>query len=554
MRSIRAMHLPDAISLVAGAVMALTGLASTVAAQHVRYEPEDWQYIPGTATITAVTESVEGLTFSTFDGLLRVDPYTQRLDHLPEINVGLPSHRLYQVFHDESTDALWVVHDDGISFRLRTDDNWRHVPFRALPDHFRGRAVRRMGGSFEGIWLDMEGVYTLLHSFTGELVHRDIVPPAGPVDWNTSRAMFFEPPDLMGWITTGSWSTSIHEFLGPGFLSTLPTLVYYDRSDHVWYGTELGTLFRGDPYTKRLEPLQAGIAPETVTRMYRDGDRVWFTDNAFRRLGKAPPRNDGYFLSVWDERVSSWSYHTSLESEAIRDAGVNAMLRVGRQLWLATMGGIVLLNTRNGSWGFVGVDAGMRERAVWDLERHDGDVFAATIRGIDRISPATQRVVPADSISQLPRGEVYDLTTHGEVLYAGTAHGVYAYTSKSSGGWRRVSTLPATSLWGDGKDLFLVAGNLVYSRGPGETDFSLYALPLSGEARILEIKGYGSYIWLATSRGAMVYDRKRMQMLTFGVREGLPSDMVYAVEPTAKWVWFLTKGGVVRFNWGEYFE
>ncbi|MBA7652888.1 MAG: hypothetical protein GH143_09970 [Calditrichaeota bacterium] len=529
-------------------------LAKGAAGQHFPYEPEDWQYIPGTAAITSASEGSDGIYFSTFDGLLYFDYYTQRLDHLPEINMGLPSHRLYHVYHDASTNALWVVHDDGIAFRLRTDDTWRQVPFMSLPDYFQGRSVIRVGGSFDGIWIDVDGVYTLLNSFTGGFMRRDMAGPDGPVDWNTSQAAFLEPPDLLGWITTGQWSTNIREFLGPGYLTAVPTFVFQDRYNRFWYGTDLGTLFRGDLYTRHLEDFQAGIAPKPVITLFVDGDRVWFADNAFRREGSGYPRKEGYFLSAWDEAISSWRYYSSLSSEAIRDVRVNDMLRVGRQLWLATMDGIVLLDTRTEAWGFIGSKAGLRDRAVWDLERHGDEIFAATIRGIDRISPATRRVIPDDSLSVSPVVEVYTLFSAGQILYAGTADGIYAYHDNRPVKWWRASSLPATSLWHDNNDMFVVANNYIYHRGPKDKDFTLYSIPLSGEAKILEIKGYGSYIWLATSRGAVVYNRRKRRMFTFGRNEGLPSDVVYAVEPGADWVWFLTRDGVVRFNWRAYFE
>jgi len=100
----------------------------------------------------------------------------------------------------------------------------------------------------------------------------------------------------------------------------------------------------------------------------------------------------------------------------------------------------------------------------------------------------------------------------------------------------------------------VVANDYIYHRGPEDSDFALSTIPLSHDARILEIKGYGSYIWLATSRGAVLYDRREGRLFTLGRKEGLPSEVVYAVEPGAEWVWFLTRGGVVRFNWKAYFE
>lgn len=527
----------------------------SVRAQRTFSEPEDWQYFPSMAAITSASESHEGIYFSTLDGVIFFDYFTGQLSLEPEINMGLPSRRLHQVYYDVTTNALWVVHDEGIAFRMPTDDWWRFVPFTALPDNFRGRAVARVGGSFDGIWIDMYGVYTQLNAFTGDFMRRDIVYPDNPVTWNVSRSGFLDPPSLMGWFTTGEWSTSINEFLGPGFMTAVPLFVIRDRDDQVWFGTDLGVLFRGDTFTKQLVALQAGIVPKPVITIFLDGNRVWFADNAFRRQGTQPASRGGYFLSSFDEEVSTWRHYSSLASEAIRDVGVNDMLRVGRHLWLATMNGIVLLDTKTDEWAAIGANAGLRDRAIWDMERHGQEVFVATYRGIDIINPATHRVVPQDSLSSpSPLTEVYALHSTGDLLYAGTADGIYEYNQDSAIKWRRVSSLPAISLWGTGEDMYVVANNLVFHHGPDDRDFELMPIPHIGEAKILEISGYGSYIWLATSQGAVIQDRKGTRQFIFNRQEGLPSDVVYAVVPTARWVWFLTKEGVVRFNWSAYFD
>lgn len=529
----------------------LTGPAD---GQHLHYEPGEWEFIPSIGAITSVSEGPDGLYFSTLDGLVYFDYVSQSLDHLPILNMGLPSHRLYHVCHDASTNGLWVVYDEGIAYRLSTDETWQPVSLLSLPDRFSGRAVTRVGGSFDGIWIDMDGVYTLFHSFSGGFIRQGIAPPQGIVDWNTSQAAFFEPPDLMGWITSGDWSTHVQEFHGPGFLSTLPTLVFKDRFEQIWYGTDLGIFFRGDPYTRRLEPLQVGIAPKPVITLYIDNDRVWFADNPFRREGIRPMREESYFLSVWDERISSWRYYSSMESEAIRDVGVNDILRVGRELWLATMQGIVLLDTRTDTWGFLGSRAGLRDQAVWDLERYGEEIFAATARGIDRIRPSLRRVVPEDSLALSPILEVYCLFSTGASIYAGTAGGVYEYHNEAAMGWRRVSDLPAVSLWSDEDQMFAVAHNRIHVRGKNEQNFTLFPAQARPEAKILEIKGSGSYIWLATSTGAVMIDRRDHRRYTFDRQDGLPSEVVFSVEPGSEWVWILTMNGVVRFNWSAHFD
>jgi len=519
----------------------------------MHFEPEDWEYLPSLAPITSASESQDGIYFGTYDGFIFYDYFGGKFSLEADLNIGLPSRRIYQVYHDNATRSLWVVHEDGISFRFPIDEVWRKVPFTALPDHYLGKRITRVGSNNEGIWVDMDGVYTQLNAFTGGFMRRDIVPPDNSVVWNVSRASFFEPPSLIGWHGGADWMTTTSSFEGPGFLTALPTLSIRDRDDYVWFGTDRGIIFRGDSYTRILEPIATGITPYPVIRLYIDGDCVWFADNPFRRHGGYASR-EGYFLSYYDEKASSWRHYSALSSEVIRDVGVNELLRVGRSLWLATMNGILVLDTRSDTWRWIGPQAGLRDRAVWDMVLHDKVVFAATNRGIDRIDPGSRRVIPNDSTSVFPLTEVHTLHSANGRLYAGTVGGLYEYNGERSIRWRRVSNLSAISIWSNDKDLFIVANNLVFQRNRADQGFAPLPVPLGGGVKILEIRGFNDYIWLATSQGAIIYDLDESRHYVFDKQEGLPSDVVYATVPTESWVWFLTKEGVVRFNWRPYFE
>jgi ligand-binding sensor domain-containing protein len=536
------------------AVLALSFLFLIVKGQQFAYEPGDIQYIPSTAAITSVSEGPDGIYFSTVDGLLFFDNFTQQMEIVPDLNMGLPSHTLYHVYYDPTTEGLWVVYDGGVAYRLETEEVWHEVSHLALPDFFRGRSVTRLGGAFNGIWVDMGGVYTQLNSFTGDLVQQRISIPNEPVNWNVSQSDFYTPPNLMGWITSGEWTTNISEFNGPGFTRAVPTLLFRDQYDQYWIGTDVGVIFRGDPNTRQLEDYQVGISPKPVITMYVDGDRMWFADNPFRRMGASSERKEGYFLSRWDERIASWRHYSSLLSEAIRDAGINDMLRVGKEMWLATMDGIVLLNTRNETWRYVSSHEGLRDPAVWAVEQYEGEVFVATIKGVDRINPSTRTIIPEDSVSYSPPVEVYCLETMGNTLYAGTALGIYTFQKKNYTYWRRISGLPATSLWGDQDEIFAIAHNRVYHQKSPSPKFDLYPIQPTGGPKILEITGHGAYIWLATASGAFVFDRREHQKYMIGRRDGLPSEVIYSIKFSDDWVWFITREGVVRMKWEVYFD
>lgn len=504
--------------------------------------------------ITSASEGWDAILFGTTDGLRGYDLFDKRLSTYGHLNAGLPSRQIYQVFEDPFTRGIWVVHGSGISFRWSLDDHWRQVPSVALPDFFKPERVTRLGGSSVGIWLDMDGVYTLLNNFTGAFISRDTALPPDEVTWNTSRYDFPIPPTLTNWMGSDDWMTTITSFEGPGHLTAQPLFKLEDRNRNVWYGTDLGILFRGDLFTFQMTALPTGIAPQPVTVAYLDKDRVWFADNSFRRSGVETPKQEEYFLTSWDEQAGQWRHYSGLQSESIVSTGVNTMLRVGRELWLATMEGILILHTRSGDWRYLGSRAGLSDRAVWDLELFRGDVFAATTRGVDRIDPKKYRVMAPDTLNRSPVTEVYDLHRSDKTLLAGTAIGVYEYKGKKSMGWRRLSRRVVTSIWQGAGPIYAADGHALFRQDrPGE-EFELVSFPVPISGRIVGMRGYKRYIWLATTDGVAVYDEKGEHHAQFNHRNGLPDNMVYDVLPTKDWVWFVTRSGVARFDWKTYFD
>jgi hypothetical protein len=188
------------------------------------------------------------------------------------------------------------------------------------------------------------------------------------------------------------------------------------------------------------------------------------------------------------------------------------------------------------------------------VEQYEGEVFAATIKGVDLGGRRIIKIIPEDSMSYSPPVEVYCLETIGNTLYAGTALGIYAYQNKNYTHWWQVSGLPAISLWGDQDEIFAIAHNRVYHQKSSSPKFDLYPIQPTGGPKILEIRGHGAYIWLATASGAFVFDRREHQKYMIGRRDGLPSEVIYSIEFSDDWVWFITREGVVRMKWEVYFD
>ncbi|MCH7573516.1 MAG: hypothetical protein IIA59_00150 [Candidatus Marinimicrobia bacterium] len=535
-------------------LLQITVTCNALAAQEIGFLEEDWEVIGHLTTITSASDGDQWLLFSTLDGLIGYDHFAHRLLPRGRLNAGLPSRRIYQVYQHPETLGIWVAHDMGISFRLPVDNYWRSVPSFALPDFYSAPDIIRLGGSAAGIWLDSGGLFTRLNALTGTLMESSIYPPDSLVSWNVSQSDYAPPPNLINWFGSGDWMVTVANFIGPGDLVAWPQFQIIDRTNRLWISTDLGILFVGDTFSRQLEEVKLGISPPFVTTAYRDGDLIWFAQNPLKMGLGSRARGEYYFLSAWDESAGRWRHYRAAESESIRGTGVNRMLRVGKELWLATTEGIVILNTRSGEWSFLGMSAGLSDPIVHDLVEFKGLVFAATRGGVSVFHPRKHTAVAEPSLALSPRVTVVDLHASKDALLAGTTAGIFEYKRGKGAGWTLISNLQADVVRYSEHSSYASQDRLLFRRAGNSGLFELLSLPVQIEGKILDIGSYGQYIWLATTSGVVVYDEQGDRHTTFRRRNGLPDGWVFESLPEEDWVWFITRGGVARFNWRPYFE
>ncbi|MFC1481009.1 hypothetical protein ACFL6E_02030, partial [Candidatus Neomarinimicrobiota bacterium] len=483
-------------------LLAINGLV----AQYPSENPIGWEAIPRNSAIYSLSEGNQGIYFGTAGGLLYFDYFTQRVSIRSDLNFGISARTIYQIYEDPGTEAVWIVLADGIMYRLPSDDRWRQVSESALPVNFYGNGVTRIGGNDDGIWIDSNGLLTQLSVFSGQFMSQTSQLPAAPIHWNTSRYDFAFPPDVTDWFVNGDWLANAVDFTGPGFLTAATTISFRDREAKYWFGTDLGVLFRGDSHDHLLDIIQAGVHASHTTSMYQDGSKIWFADNPRYRTGEYAARDANYFLSSWDEQIGKWTYYSASESEAIRETGVNRMMRVGKELWLATDNGITTLNTRSREWNWIGIAAGLKDRLVRDMVLFKGQVFAMSDRGIFIINPKTRR---AESVgSKRLRGEwVESICMNQSHVYVGTRSGIYQYNHEGDGAWELISGLKADRLWCDESDMVIVSNNLIFNGSIKTHDYQLLTSQLV-KGNIHEINANKKFLWLATNVGAIAIDRQ----------------------------------------------
>ncbi len=521
-------------------------------AQYPAEEPAGWEALPRNSAIHSLSEGNEGIYFGTDGGLLFFDHFAQQLTVLPELNFGISNETIYQVYVDPKSETIWIVLNAGIMYRLPSDDSWREVPENALPVNFYGNGVTRLGGNADGIWVNSNGLLTQLNSFSGQFMRQTTELPATQINWNTSRYETIHTPNVTDWFVNGDWLANGVSFTGPGFLIAETTISFRDREDKVWFGTDLGVLFRGSSHDHLLDVLQAGVSGDQTTIVYRDGNKVWFADNPRLRTGDYEARAAEYYLSSWDERINRLTYLGALDSEAIRETGVNRIVRVGKELWLATDNGITTLNTRSKEWGWFSIGTGPNDRLVRNMVVFKGRVFAAGERGVVIIDPKS-RSVGSTGIKQLFGAWVKSICANSKHVFIGTRAGIYQYNIDDGGAWELISSLPGDRLWCDDSTMVVISNNLIF-RGSLEThDYQLLNKQLA-TGNIHEIDVSNNYLWLATNAGAVAINLQNFKIFTINSSRGLPADLIYSIQATDDFVWIASESGLLRYQWEGYLD
>ena len=247
----------------------------------------------------------------------------------------------------------------------------------------------------------------------------------------------------------------------------------------------------------------------------------------------------------------------------------------GKRVWVGTENGLGLYE--DGKWKVYRPKDGLAHRAVLfvDIDQRTGDVWAATMGGLSRLSAGR-----FDNFTQLssglPNDVVYGVGVQGDWVWVATAAGGGRFNTKT-GQWSHFNerNTPMYEIWtyalspGEEKVYYAVwgAGVLEYDMKTGQ--WKDYNDP-DGETEVVVLKDQGliheittsvswvekeKVLWIGTYFGVSRYDGRYWRNF-LDKDSGLPSNfmnMVKAVD--ANHVWFATDKGLAYYdgeNWAVY--
>ncbi len=299
--------------------------------------------------------------------------------------------------------------------------------------------------------------------------------------------------------------------------------LFSDKEGTLWIGTYLKGLNKVDPLEQKFEKnsqINLGNrahALELVSAFAEDQQgNVW--------IG-----TDGGGLIYKDQTNDAYRhYHTKSKWSLSSDGITSLLLDQNQNLWIGTWnGGINLWNTQDSTFQKINVPqlSGTDVHSI--MEDQKGCIWIATFRaGLDVYNPTTQTYTHFNTQNEPKRRiESVKIRTLTQDLEGNI------WIGTEGGGLQRIKV---------NDDLEIIESKSFFTQKQGSEAYSINTLFTDSRGKV----------WIGTEgNGLCIYDRKVGAFAQLTQKDGLPSDMIYAIlEDDKGLIWASTNRGIFSFN------
>ena len=532
------------------------------------YEEGDWYILRNPSQIHAITDDNYNVIIGANNGIFTYDKITGELVYDIELMRGLPSDIIKHIYYDDNTDHIWVVHDQGVSFKPLSSFSYHHL----LNSDLIGKGITiidDIGSSSGFIWIRNYQYIVPLNPFSGKFVDiNDAIDEKNNIVWGSSMYGFDgQNIDLSKfYIPDSNWSIGYrvnninnhhidyNVFFDKNGNQIIPTVFYTDSDNNNWVGTDRGFLFYSWGNSKKLDPIQPILKKGVISNAYLDKEKKWwFFDSEFKRTGHFDNQffnyfngDDDVFLISWDENNGDWERFNINESINIKSTDVNDVKRLGNHLFVATSFGLLKKDLKNfrSSWDILDSSDGLGDDAVWEVIEHDGKILAMTLNGINEININPFRVIPNDY--NLNNQKNYDMEVYDNNLFVATNRGVKKIDLSFNNNLF-VSDRVCYQIEIDNESLYCL--NRTISRLKLSSN-NFKELVFDNNIRNFEL--CNNYIWINLVDRARLINMNNGESWYYDQDDGIQGNEIFNIDCDNDWVWFISNKGVALFNWEKY--
>jgi hypothetical protein len=544
MRAVR----PTLVGVALLGVNACGGLAGVGPGQGIGAFNEDRVTIGEYGDVLAVAASPRMVFVASRSGLAVRDVFADRwLRPLMEED-GYPATRITGVVGDPELDGVWITAlGEVLFYRPAIDQLIRTVVAGRIDRIFFDRT-----SPGDGAYVGSADQWTLVSpaGFAHPVTY-DQLPPAGQrVISPTLETLSMEIPSLQSFAGLLTRDDALRSWR-PATAARAP-----GRSD-VWLGTSGGGVFLVDPLFNRARAIRYGLFEPGASALALAADGVWIGT-----LGLEPRGTGGVVATSTD--LQSWSWLRGPADGSMAGLRVYDIAVRDGQIYAATDRGVAVRtvadppNGRVAEWDWM---LGRRADRAFALAVASGVLWIGGNQGLSAVparGASGPGAVPVDSsrdLVSLGGSAIRALAVSGDTLWVGSETGLrhvrmsersprFFDVPNSGAGWL---ARPIVALASADSVLAIAsderAGILDLRRGVAGL---LPGNPsLAGLGRLRSIAIDGRTVWVGGDRGAVVIDRATGLARNAGLAGAIP-DAVLDIVLQPEFAWLATPRGVIR--------
>ena len=265
------------------------------------YDDDDWYIIKSPNQIQSFTDDNYRIIIGTVNGIFTYDKMNGELLYDAYLSRDLPSKNIKHIYYDKNTDHIWIVHDEGVSYKPMTSFSYHHLSNSDLTE--KGLSfINDIGSSSNHIWLRKSNYVISINPFTGKFSSmNDSNDEINDISWgssmygyagenvNISKYYSSDPSWSIGYRVNNMNNQYIdyNVFFDEYGEQAVPTLIFKDLDNNIWIGTDSGYIFNAWRNSNKLEIIDSGVQKGIVSGAYIDEDlNWWFYDSYYKRTAQ----------------------------------------------------------------------------------------------------------------------------------------------------------------------------------------------------------------------------------------------------------------------------
>ncbi len=397
----------------------ITGIG--IAQPDLKFDPFDWIQYRQAGKVNSITFGDRFAYIGTQSGgVLRFNTFANRFEESITMAQGLQSNTITAV-HRSSNGMLWVATPFGIEFSFNEVGNWRFIDWNQISLGSR-TFIERIGESENSVWLGTSGLVYRIDPVTGVLTGV-MSNPDETVLWSSGLLQLRTNISdiLIDFTLMNGWITDLQSLIHPNGKQINITTITKNAFNEVWFGTEDGTIFRGDNTMKTFTPYRFSLASNDIWAIGGE-DTFWLGG----RLGNF--QSGISYLDI--ERVIADVY---LFDEIINmdETSVFSILELKEEIWFGGENTILVYNKNKDYWRTYNVQIDGGKGWVTSMLEVGKNIWLGGPNGIYVLRKSDKKIIDSELNSFFKDIFIYDLAFGDKQIWIGTEIGIFLYDTEN---------------------------------------------------------------------------------------------------------------------------